>query len=168
MCSQCLWIIARSLVYVCIRTLRNAHSHSMESFSTRNAHLSKACATARRAGAETLIRRGYPISELWEFIATLSPRACCRGAAAGLGLPSGLNYYRDPPKPSKLLVPATDQHLEHLKDVNTSNRRASSGIYTFSNTEQFTRLRILLPAFSFHEASTSVKAKIRIQYFFPL
>lgn len=59
--------------------------------------------------------------------------------AAGLGLPSGLNYCRDPPKPSKLLVPATDQHLEHLKDVNTSSRRAPSGIYIFSNAEQFTR-----------------------------
>lgn len=116
--------------------------------------------TAKRAGAETRIHRGYPISELWEFIATPSPRACCRGAAAGSGFPNGLNYCRDPPKPSKLLVPATDQHLEYLKDANASIRNTQSRIP--SNLLGYVRL----PDIPFSWSKLSRSKNIGIANFF--
>lgn len=128
-----LWIIARPCAYI-YKRYETRIRIQMESSSTWSVRLSDARRDAKQAGAELRIRRGYPISELWEFIATPSPRAYCRGAAASSGLPSGLNYCQDPPKPSKLLVPATDQHLEHFKDANVSNRRrAPSGIHTISS-----------------------------------
>lgn len=106
----------------------------------RSGRAFKRRATAKRAGTETPIHRGYPISELREFIATPSPRACCPGAAAGLGLPVGLNYCRNPPKPFKLLARLRISTSSTLKTRDTAWRRSLPACRItciFSNAEQF-------------------------------